>query len=390
MKTKTKISVGVEELTAILEILLGGHPSRSGKRLCSERELASRLNIDRMKIQKAYDALVERGILARRHGSGTYVRKVPRLSDPSAKAKLGDQNIHSAELFAESSQAVIPRQISKEHKKLQLAVVLNQMWKSNSNDNIFAGIKDRTQHENHSLKMVGKKGTLLDESDPALIQALQASTADGFILWATYGKAFHAAFPDLRPPVVFIGSLNRETDIEFSPLVRIDLEEASIRGLQLLGKAGHKRIGFIGFKSKERHWNQDEILYDKTMQEMGSSYRSTGFCSLAKGDAKIVAKSMFATSERPDAVYVADDIVLAQILPVWKSMGIIPGQNLGVITLSACGNPLPQEFKWSRLEFNPFQTGRMAVDSLLLEIESAAEQACSFAHLAEWHPGETH
>jgi hypothetical protein len=71
-------------------------------------------------------------------------------------------------------------------------------------------------------------------------------------------------------------------------------------------------------------------------------------------------------------------------------MGIAPGADLAVITLAARGNPLPEGFKWSRMEFNPFQVGRVAVDCLLQEIQTAGEELCSFAHLAVWRPGETH
>lgn len=46
-----------------------------GAALPSERELAASLGLARMTVRRAVEALVEEGLLVRRHGSGTYVRR---------------------------------------------------------------------------------------------------------------------------------------------------------------------------------------------------------------------------------------------------------------------------------------------------------------------------
>jgi GntR family transcriptional regulator len=51
--------------------------SGPGERLPSERELARRWGAARMTIRNATDALVVEGLVARRHGSGTYVQPQP-------------------------------------------------------------------------------------------------------------------------------------------------------------------------------------------------------------------------------------------------------------------------------------------------------------------------
>ena len=51
--------------------------SRVGDRLPSERQLSARWGAARMTIRRATDALIEEGLVERRHGSGTYVAPQP-------------------------------------------------------------------------------------------------------------------------------------------------------------------------------------------------------------------------------------------------------------------------------------------------------------------------
>jgi GntR family transcriptional regulator len=60
-----------QELRALLRELIAS--ARPGDRLPSERTLSRRWNAARMTVRSATDALVAEGLVARRHGSGTYV-----------------------------------------------------------------------------------------------------------------------------------------------------------------------------------------------------------------------------------------------------------------------------------------------------------------------------
>src|SRR6218665_1499118 len=52
---------------------------RAGTRLPSERDLATEWAVARMTLRAAIDVLVSKGLLERRHGSGTYVAFMPVL-----------------------------------------------------------------------------------------------------------------------------------------------------------------------------------------------------------------------------------------------------------------------------------------------------------------------
>jgi GntR family transcriptional regulator len=54
---------------------------RPGEKIPSEHELAERHGIGRPTVRQATDALIQRGVLVRKRGSGTYVRGVPAQVD---------------------------------------------------------------------------------------------------------------------------------------------------------------------------------------------------------------------------------------------------------------------------------------------------------------------
>ena len=64
-----------QELRARLRELVSA--ARPGDRLPSERDLSRRWHAARMTVRGATDALVAEGLVARRHGSGTYVLAPP-------------------------------------------------------------------------------------------------------------------------------------------------------------------------------------------------------------------------------------------------------------------------------------------------------------------------
>jgi GntR family transcriptional regulator len=61
------------------QIRQGAYPP--GSKIPSEHELAERHGIGRPTVRQATDALIQRGVLVRKRGSGTYVRSVPAQVD---------------------------------------------------------------------------------------------------------------------------------------------------------------------------------------------------------------------------------------------------------------------------------------------------------------------
>lgn len=360
-------------------------PSKAGKRLNSERTLSERFGIDRMKVQRALDVLVERGILARRPGSGTFVRKVPKVS----KGTLGKSSFQASDLFAERSSTPIPRQIETKHRKLKLGLLTNERWESETNRAMVAGIVERVNQEGHDLEIYNASDNSREpHHSKKLRDRLRKSTCDGYFLWSLYAQIFHEAFGPKVPPAVYLGESDRQDDVNFAPMIRINLEDAIVRAVRLLNNEGYEKIGLIHFGDFRAE--SEQMIYDDTLSKLGTSYRSMEACVLDQRKTLDAVKRMFLQPKSPEAIYVADDIIFRSVAPAFKKIGLVPGEDFGLITHASRGNPEPSGFKWSKMEFNPSQTGRMAVDSLLRDISTAEEELCSFEHIAVWKPGETH
>ncbi|MFT5197103.1 MAG: GntR family transcriptional regulator [Cellvibrionaceae bacterium] len=68
---------------------------QSGDRIQSERELSQELGVNRLTVRRAFNVLVERGLIDRRHGGGTYVTtpRIERLAGELFPFTLGIQKL---------------------------------------------------------------------------------------------------------------------------------------------------------------------------------------------------------------------------------------------------------------------------------------------------------
>lgn len=65
-------AVSTRESASALEYRLCFPPSEAGMRLKPERELAQHLGVNRMRVRRSLEQLVNKGVLVRKHGSGVY------------------------------------------------------------------------------------------------------------------------------------------------------------------------------------------------------------------------------------------------------------------------------------------------------------------------------
>ena len=77
MPTDGPASPETADLTVVLTALLARPPAQAGMRLRSQRVLAAQWGIDRNRLRRAFAALQAQGLVAQRHGSGTFVRRIP-------------------------------------------------------------------------------------------------------------------------------------------------------------------------------------------------------------------------------------------------------------------------------------------------------------------------
>lgn len=363
-----------EQFQTSIERRLAQPPTRAGMRLKTVRELARMVGLSHESVNRSLGRLVERGILVRKHGSGIYVRKVPKASLPSVATAANHWKLPSRiSLFAEQISNTRLRPPS-DAVRLHLGMWGSAEMPNESGRSILRGIMDQARELGH--RMVSYS-TSARPNEPI--------ACDGCVVLMPFAEAFHRAIGDYRPPTVYIWCGNAEP--LFEPLVQIDAEAALVRALRLLAEQGFRRIGLIGLEGVEPPpWP----FYGETLRKLGLSYRGAEFCGTESEEVARSVRRLFERRDTPDALYVADDIVMRSVAPALKTIGRVPGENLGLITYANHGNPLPAGVNWSRLEFDPHSLGRIAVQSLLRDIETAGEQLLSFSHQAAWRPGETH
>lgn len=265
---------------------------------------------------------------------------------------------------------------------------------SETNRSIIRGIVERMKETGNRLTIHAVRDWRNDAAVlEALTRKLHAHPCDGYILQSNLAPHFKKALGGSKSPIVYMWYGIEYPECE--PMVRIDLAESVARAVSLLAAEGHRRIGLVGLTHETREevrraYNLILHGYETAMAGLGLTYRASAACTLEPEVNCRALREMFSRRDPPEAIYVADDILLRKLTPVLKSLGLIPGQNLAVITLACRGNPLPAGFDWSRMEFHPFQFGRLVMDCLLRDIESAGEELCSFSHQAAWRPGQTH
>lgn len=380
----------IQRLIKAMEYILSRPPSQVGKRLRSERELATHLKANRYTVKSVFNHFVDSGYLARRPGSGTYVRKVTPPPKSAQKSAFG-LPFSADDLFAPGELIPVRKAALAEHRQLKLAFVFAAKTRGESQKHIIAGIEDRVKQAGHKLKIhtidrVGEEPISVE----ALTEKLHSISCDGYILWSVEAKAVNPEFLKRHAPAVYVGDDKRYNDSNYSPLVRVGMEDATLRAIDLLVQQGYQRIGYIDLPHFGEGLRKNRHFYEWALQGVDLSYRRSEFVHLDEKSALLSMRRMFNSADRPEAVYVADDIVLRHVAKAWQQMKLIPGKDFAVITHSNRGVPLPTGFDWSRMEFHPFQLGRIVVDSLLLEIQNAGEAICSVEHLAIWHPGSTH
>lgn len=381
-------------LSVFLLQKLGRAPSRAGLRLRSERELARRLGVTLYEIHASLDELVQQGCLVRRHGSGTYVRKIMPLAAPLKgipprwRSSLGSV----ATLFAPSNGRSRRQMPTGKTRRLRLALWSDIHCTTMTNRSILRGMKQRAGELGHALavhSLVVKKDHPLAPDE--LARRLGQQMADGCLVVTRWSEQFRKAYEQngtVRAPVLYF--VPGAEPVSCEPLVQMDTEEAIHRAVRLFAAEGFKRIGMIALAAPEHPAEPEQRAYGRAMEDHGLRYRRSAAVSLKQEAVTAAMRYLMGDQGRPEAVYVANDEMLPEIAKCLADLRIVPGRDLGLITLANVGNPLPGGFDWSRLEFDPVLVGRLAVDSLVDAIQTAGYCLWSAALQARWRPGKTH
>ena len=387
----------IEELAKMLEAALGESPAATGRRLISEPELAKLCGVSRQSLRSSLDILIAGGFIVRRHGSGTYVRKV---SGREACEKLPKPSFPVERIFLPDETEAGAHEPLPMQRAMVLGVTKELALYNDVNRAILKGISERIESLGHTLKLIPE----LTFDDLACLppedfaSELRKANCDGYIQMANCRKRFlnglAEAFPKRQmPPVYYVwsGTWNL-TDCH--PLINLDIEGATRLALSKMAANGRRRIAMLHLEHSRWSWIRKDMesFYEWTASSLGLDYKEARAIESAEKPGAVAAAmdSLWSGRQQPDGLFISDDHFLPFAARWLERKGLKPGRDIGVVTLANKDQAIDQSQNWSQALFIREQIGRLAADLLLRSIQTAGEEICSISHRPQWIQGDTH
>lgn len=384
--SKSRKHFSSASLAGLLERSLAQPGIKAGQRLRPERDLAEMLDVSHATVHRALNRLVESRLLARRHGSGTFVRK-PAASTKRTLAK----DLLAPHLLVTKNPADPKLQAPAMQQALDIALWTDIYWNSATHDLIVGGMQQRARELGHRLStysLVVKADT--PHTPQELARVMADHPIDGHIVFGSYAPLFAAT--GQHAPAIYYGG---EPPPEFYPSIQFDVDVTPRRAVELLAGQGYRRIAMALSDDKlgiHDHARQHaRISYETGLQRLGLRYRK--IIATRYDDAAAMAAALPPSGHpaAPDALFVSDDYLLEGILSALEASGHRPGLDFGLITLShRGGKTLPLGMRWSTLEFDPEQYGEILVGRIVSTVQASGSRPVNLSLHPLWKPGNSH
>jgi DNA-binding LacI/PurR family transcriptional regulator len=356
-------------------------------RLRPERELSRRLSLDRRRLRAILDRFVETGVLTRTQGSGTFVRKVP-FRQPSSEFSQDEIRELQSILFVDPFDYLSAERTGGKLRQLRIGVIADFEPTNLVHQLVLSGIAQALEENENEMNLCSIPH-LLDHRDPEgeLSVQLGKVDCDGYIVLSKLAELFTRILPASEIPVAYLwpGS----APFFCQPLVDFDSDGAMEVAFSRIRERGFRRISVVEF-SEDREY--DRLFRKRFARLLEDAPNCSGEVDIVDRISNGIAETLekrLRGSERPDAIYVADDHLLPDVKAAIEDCGFRLGADVGVVTLANVGLPLVEGVSWTRLEFNPHLLGRSVVEALLRVIRTAGEEISSLSYHATWREGET-
>lgn len=337
-----------------------------GQRFPNEREQSRQLGVSRDTVRRGLSWLEKYGIIERRQGSGTYLKK--RVENPEiiiqniirdekrknegGVGKENDNSIYFQNVFVSESASV-----SNTYKIGYLSDNLSASDKVSREimDGVCISAYEAGHHVFIGSSRPGKEAVVYNEFS----KMVYAGDCDGMIIGATIRS--HDLKNLSRIPVPYILIAGASSVITDNSLM-LDSPLALRRAVSQLVSDGHKKILVV--EPGQRHQTPSfQFLCDQLKKEMGLP--DLTFLYLCGDDfTKEIDLARFAYT----GVFFADSRFAKKCIASLASYGKKLGKDYEAITISYSNidNDLPGEL--GRVEFDLFEFGHQALRSLLVRI----------------------
>lgn len=380
----------VEQFTGLLEYALSRPPSAAGRKVKSYRELSKDFNVSHSLVKTSLSQLEKKGLIFRKHGSGTYVRRVPNETRFRFSSSQADKNIFKDDL---EDSPIISAPAKYSQAKLNLGII--GVVKSNAvlTNFVMQAIGGEISQRGHSLSVHYIDQERTDAENLKRLETfINNSSCEGYLVNGQYAADELEFIKKQNVPTLYfiVGRLL----VKHEPIIMMDGADAVERAIVKLIEQGYKKIALLGLGSPSRMYDRYEShIYQRTMEQHSIGYRRIELVSPRNFDFKnsaIAMENLLNDSNKPEAVVIADDNLMPGVVGTLENTGIKPGRDLGIIALSNKGIPLPNGYNWSRFEFNPEYFGKALVDNLLWMMQRADSEMENLNILARWQEGDTH
>ncbi len=374
-----------DEVTKILEHAISKPPCRLGMRLRSERELADILDTGISRIRTSISRLEKKGLLVRKQGSGTFVRRIGE--EPGAEVK-SSHLVDPVAFFKIDEGQPGPLRIET---RLKLGLWGDLHFASFTSQQVYAAIIAQANRLGYTINVNSMFRSYRQPfSDEELIEQYEQQQYDGYIVIAQCAEKFAEITGVAKVPVVHFGGGNIPLK---EPMVMFDTVETARRAVRIFAENGFTRIGLISLDSSESPRGLIRVEHAVFAEELRFRGYDESYIKRLNQRASInevmeATRSLVKRQDRPEAVYVADDTFLPGVLEVLNAYKIRIGRDIGVITISNRGLNLPRGYNWSRLEFDAEALAERTMELLTERIVTGQVPESISIH-SRWIAGET-
>jgi len=307
---------------------------KTGDKLESELALAKRFDTSVLTVREALSALVEQGVVVRRHGSGTYVL------DPRARQHVG--------IFINLDIAH-PR---TSYFNLRAIQQLRQIMRA-------AGYKVRLY--------VGdvQPGDEWDgvPTSPEFVEAIAAGDLCAVAAISTDVGTW--AQPLVNEGIPVIGPTPA-----FPLMVNCDTASTIRHGIERLILQGRKRIAYIGWGDGNAQERVSPILREYKLPYYPEWVRTDLHPSSEGAGWEELRAIWLARNEKPDGLLIGDDMLLMDVAAAILDFDISVPKDLHVVSMSNRGSLVVAPFPVDHMEFDPDALASAMGDRLVRALQN--------------------